>query len=164
MNNYPHLKERIGVVPVAFDTTLAYGANLTKGFKNLLAASQYEEACLLFYINAWSATPAGESITIEVLESDTNVAAAYAAPSPAHSQVFGPTANGGGGETIGSGGVILRFHFKPGQFKDWIRFRITSDTTGGDETLDYTAVLLLGAAKVEPVTQPVASTVLVTPS
>lgn len=162
MNNYPHLKERIGVVPVAFDTVLANGANTTKGFKNLLATSQYEEACFVLYLNAWSASVAGEKITVEIQHSDTNVGTAYAAPDPAHSQIFGPTAQGGGGETL-PGGVLL-FFFKPGQFKDWIRFKITVTTTDGDETIDYTGLLLLGAAKVEPVSQPVASTVLVTPS
>ncbi len=162
MLRYPHLKERLGVVPVAIAATLANGANLTKSYKNILSTSQFEEACLLLYLNAWSATPAAEKITVEILHSDTNVSADFTAPSPTHSQIFGPTAQGGGGEILPA--RVLAFHFKPGQFKDYVRFRVTVTTTAGTETMTYTAILLLGAARVEPVTQPVAATVLVTPS
>lgn len=162
MLNRLHLEERLGIVPVAYNSTLSNGANNLKGFKNVLATSQFEEAMLLVYINAFSATPAGESIKIELFDSATNVAADYATPRHPLSKTYGPTANGGGGETLPAS--VLRFPFNPGQFKPWIRPKVTVTTTAGTETVTATIILVLGGAKNEPVSQPVAATVLVTPS
>lgn len=160
MLNTLHLKERLGFVPVAYDGTLSAGANYSKGFCNRLAVSGFEEAVLVLYLADWSTSVTGEKITVEVQDADENTGSKYGTPDYPLAQVFGPTAQGGGGEVLPGG--VLAFHFNPGQFKPWVRFKVTNTTAGGTATIDYTAILLLGGARNEPVEQPDASTVLVT--
>lgn len=160
------LKENVTALPVVHGATMANdSSNLTKAFANVLATSQFEEACLLIYLASFSATPATPTVKVEVLESEEaagTTASAYAVAAEAQEQTFGAVADGGGGETLAGG--VLKFFFKPGQFKKWTRFRITLDTTAGTETATYSAILLLGAARNVPISEPVVGTVLVTPS
>lgn len=157
------LEECLAVLPVNHGSTMANDAtNLTKGFSNPLVQSQFEEGCLAIYLASFSATPANATVKVELLHSDDNVAANYVVPEEPHQKVFGATADGGGGEALAAN--VLKFFFAPGHYKKWIRFRITLDTTAGTETATYSAMLILGAPMVAPVTDPVPATVLVTPS
>lgn len=156
-------------VPLMFGTELtADGGNqFTDAFKPLAHPSAFEEAELLIYLGAFSATPAAEALTVTVHEADTtNPAEAdnYAANAETEGKkIFGTVAGGGGGETLASN--VQVFNFSPGFFKPGgIRFNIQLDSTAGTETVDCTAILRLCAPQQVPVTQKARADIMVTPS